>query len=69
MARKPQTERLQAIYNTIESNPGRRPSFVARILNLPRSAITRALPALENEGLLLSEDDRGRLWPLRRRHH
>jgi len=43
-----------------------RPAEIARELNVPRSAVTRALPGLEDVGLLLSEDPHGRLWPFRR---
>ena len=63
MARQPDKERLQEIYDAVESYPGKQPGFFARLLNLPRSSVTRSLPALEDEGYLLSEDDRGGLWP------
>lgn len=67
MARPQQPERLQDIYKTVEEYPGERPSFIARLLRLPRSAITRSLPALDEEGYLLSEDEEGRLWPFQPR--
>ena len=63
MARKPNTQKLQSIYHEIRENPGRRPGFIARLLGLPRSQVTRSLPALEAGGYLLSEDERGGLWP------
>ena len=66
MGRKPQADRLAEIYGAVEEHPGERPGFVARLLGLPRSSITRALPMMEEEGYLLSEDDRGRLWPYRK---
>jgi len=59
--------RLEAIYRTIEQEPGIRPGTVARQLGVPRSSVCRALPALEEKGLLLSEDRGGRLWPWGRR--
>ena len=59
--RKP--EDLQRLYRAIEEYPGQRPSFFARLLNWPRSKVLRALPDLEDRGYLLSEDDRGRLFP------
>lgn len=63
MARKPQDERLQSIYSKVEQNPGEKPGFIARLLGLERSEVTRALPALESKGLLVSEDEKGGLWP------
>lgn len=66
MARKPNPERLQALYEAVETHPGKRPGFFARHLKIERSAITRALPALEESGYLLSEDKKGGLWPFRR---
>lgn len=66
MARKPQPERLTSIYETVEAHPGQRPGFIARLLGLHRSSVNRTLPVLEDEGYLLSEDDRGGLWPFRR---
>jgi Mn-dependent DtxR family transcriptional regulator len=59
--------RLEAIWRTVEENPGIKPARVARELGLHRSAVARALPALEEQGLLLTEDPQGRLWPWRRR--
>jgi Mn-dependent DtxR family transcriptional regulator len=66
MSRCQNVKRLEAIYRTIEEHPGKRPGFLARLLGLNRSEVTRALPALEKRGLLVSEDDRGGLWPFRR---
>lgn len=63
MARKQQQDRLDEIYRTIEENPGEKAGFLARLLGLNRSEVTRALPALEEKGILVSEDERGRLWP------
>ncbi len=63
MARKPQDERLETIYNKVEQNPGEKPGFIARLLGLERSEVTRSLPALNDRGLLLYEDDKGGLWP------
>jgi Mn-dependent DtxR family transcriptional regulator len=58
---------MEAIWQTLEQNPGIRTGRVARELQLHRSSVARALPAMEEEGLLLSEDSRGRLWPWGRR--
>jgi Mn-dependent DtxR family transcriptional regulator len=59
-------DRVQAIWQTVRQQPGIRPGRIARRLGVPRSSVTRALPALDEAGLLLSEDRRGRLWPWRR---
>ncbi len=66
MARRPNSIRLEGIYRTIGENPGKRPGAIARILGINRSEVTRALPTLEQRGLLISEDERGRLWLFRR---
>lgn len=63
MARKPRQERLEGIYRTIEEHPGEKAGFLARLLGLNRSEVTRALPALEEKGLMVSEDEQGGLWP------
>jgi Mn-dependent DtxR family transcriptional regulator len=67
MARKPQDERLESIYNKVKENPGERPGFIARLLGLNRSEVTRMLPALDDRGLYVSEDDKGGLWPFSRK--
>lgn len=67
MSRKPQDERLESIYNKVQDNPGERPGFIARLLGLNRSEVTRMLPALEDKGLYVSEDDKGGLWPFSRK--
>jgi DNA-binding IclR family transcriptional regulator len=63
MGRQTDHERTQQIAGYVEQHPGVRPAEIARQLELPRSSVTRALPALEDEGRLLYEDGRGRLWP------
>ena len=63
MARKPNSNRLDAIYQQIRHTPGKRPGALARLLGLHRSEVARALPTLEEKGFLLSEDARGGLWP------
>ena len=65
--RRADRKRLAAIMETVEQNPGIRAGRVARELNLHRSVVARALPAMEEEGLLLSEDKQGRLWSWGRR--
>lgn len=67
MACKPQDDRLESIYNQVQENPGEKPGFIARLLGLNRSEVTRALPALEEKGMYLSEDEKGGLWPFSRK--
>jgi Mn-dependent DtxR family transcriptional regulator len=45
----------------IEEKPGIRPGQLAGIMKVRRSTILRRLPALEEAGILLSEDRQGRL--------
>ena len=66
MARHPKNDRLEGIYRKIEEYPGERAGFLARLLGLNRSEVTRALPSLEDRGLLVSEDEKGGLWPFRK---
>ena len=66
MARKANPKKAEAIYRKVEEHPGTRPGLIARLLGVPRSDVTRNLPMLEQRGFLLSEDEKGRLWPFRR---
>ena len=66
MGRQPDAQKLEDIYKTVQEHPGLRPGAVADSLGLHRSEVTRALPALEDRGYLLSEDARGGLWPFKR---
>ncbi|MGH2536992.1 MAG: winged helix-turn-helix transcriptional regulator [Candidatus Promineifilaceae bacterium] len=63
MTKDRRQERLKRIYQTVADNPGARPGRIAQLLSLSRSSVTRALPALERQGYLLSEDEHGRLYP------
>lgn len=63
MARKADDEKLKEIYNKVTEHPGKKPGFIARLLGLNRSEVTRALPNLQEQDLLISEDDQGGLWP------
>ncbi len=67
MGRNANEKRLESIYRSVEQHPGKRPGFLAWLLGLNRSEVTRSLPAMEERGYLLSEDERGGLWPFRRR--
>ena len=66
MARPTNHDRAEKIYRKIEEHPGKKAGFVARLLGLNRSEVTRALPALEDKGLYLIEDEKGGLWPFRK---
>lgn len=61
MARRAEKDRLEAIAWAIQEHPGSKAGTIADLLGLHRSAVNRALPALEEEGILLAEDDQGRL--------
>ena len=45
----------------IQEEPGIRPGQLARALSVERSTVLRRLPALEEAGILLSEDQKGGL--------
>jgi DNA-binding MarR family transcriptional regulator len=66
MARPANYNKADDIYRKIEEHPGKKAGFVARLLGLNRSDVTRALPALEDKGLYLIEDEKGGLWPFRK---
>lgn len=65
MARKTDDEKLESIYNTVQENPGKKAGFVALVLGLHRSEVTRSLPVLDEKGLLIYEDEEGGLYPLK----
>jgi DNA-binding IclR family transcriptional regulator len=66
MARPANHDRAEQIYRTIENYPGKRAGFLARLLGLNRSEVTRSLPTLEDKGYQLIEDDKGGLWPFKK---
>jgi Mn-dependent DtxR family transcriptional regulator len=65
MARKTDDEKLENIYNAVQENPGKKAGFIARLLGLNRSEVTRSLPSLDDKGLLIYEDEDGGLHPFR----
>ena len=67
MARPTNHKRTEQIYRKIEEHPGKKAGFLARLLGINRSEITRALPSLQDKGLLVSEDDKGGLWPFKKK--
>ncbi|HNB40737.1 MAG TPA: hypothetical protein PLG52_04505 [Anaerolineales bacterium] len=66
MARKIEEKKLEEIFEKVEQNPGKKAGFIARLLGLNRSEVTRSLPALEDKGLYIYEDDEGGLYPHQR---
>jgi len=66
MSRPSNDKRAEQIYRKIEEHPGKRAGFFARLLRLNRSEVTRILPVLQEKGLLVSEDEKGGLWPFRK---
>ena len=63
MGRKPDANRIEAIGRYVDTHPGSKPFDIARALGLEPSSVTRLLPSLQDHGILLSEDRKGRLWP------
>ena len=66
MARPANHDRAEQIYRKIEEHPGKKAGLIARLLGLNRSEVTRSLPVLQDKGLLVSEDEKGGLWPFRK---
>ena len=68
MARNVDITRLDAIVETIQQNPAKRPGWLARRLGVDNKTMMRALAQLEDRGDMLIEDDRGGVsWFGRRR--
>ena len=65
MSRKADDNRLEILREAIEIYPGRGIGFFARLLGWPHEVVNRALVTLNDQGMLLSEDERGGLWPFR----
>ena len=63
MARKTDDMKLKNIYNKVQEHPGKKAGFIARLLGINRSEVTRSLPALEDKKLYIAEDEKGGLWP------
>lgn len=67
MARKTEEKKLEAIYTKVEEKPGKKAGYIAKLLGLNRSEVTRSLPALEEKGLYVYEDNDGGLFPFHKR--
>lgn len=59
--------RLKSLASEIQSSPDLTQAELARRLRVHRSSIGKDLVTLEQQGVLLSEDDSGRLRLFRRR--
>ena len=63
MARKADETRLKEVSKLFHLKPGRKAGEYARILGIHREDLSRVLVQLNDRGVLLSEDEKGRLWP------
>jgi DNA-binding IclR family transcriptional regulator len=61
--RRKQGDEFSAMAQIIHTRPGLSAGELARALGVPTSTVTRRLPSLEEAGVLLYEDDQGKLWP------
>lgn len=67
MSRKANSARLERLRITVEANPGKRAGFLAQLLGWRREEVNRALTTLNDRGVFFSEDERGGLWPFKRK--
>jgi DNA-binding IclR family transcriptional regulator len=67
MARDKKLPQYEAMAEIVADQPGISARELARHLGVPASTVTRRLPNLEEAGILLTEDDCGRLWPFGQR--
>ncbi len=58
---------FEATYELLEEHGGMRPADVARQMDVEPSTVGRRLAGMEEAGYLLSEDDKGGLWPFKRK--
>lgn len=58
---------FETMESILEEHPGITAAELARKLNVPDSTVQRRLPSMEEAGYLLSEDEKGGLWPFGRR--
>jgi CRP-like cAMP-binding protein len=60
--RRKANEEFADMAQHLAEQPGLTPSELARTLGVCRSTVLRRLPSLEEAGILLYEDESGRLW-------
>ena len=63
VARRADPQKVETFYNSVKRHPGKHKGFFARVLDWHRQKVERTLVQAEDEGLLLYEDEKGRLWP------
>lgn len=59
---KKRTE-MERTYRLIQSNPGLSATELSELMKVAPTTIQRRLPRMEEAGMLLSQDAKGRLWP------
>ena len=62
MTGQPTTD-LQSVYRAIVANPGIKGAELAHMVGVLPCSLPRVLVTMEYNGFLLSEDERGRLYP------
>ena len=65
MPRKVDPDRIQEAARLLADQPGHLSAEYARRMGCHRETFNRLLVHLDEQGFLLSEDERGRLWPFR----
>jgi len=63
VARRADPQKVETFYNSVKRHPGKHKGFFARVLDWHRQKVERTLVQAEDEGFLLYEDEKGRLWP------
>ena len=63
MARKANKLRLQQAVQLLRAQPGYKSGEYAQKMGCHRQTFNRLLVQLNDQGVLISEDDFGRLWP------
>lgn len=58
------SEKAKQLYDVIKSNPGLTSREIGRLMGRSSNQVLTILPSLEAGGLLVSEDDVGRLFPM-----
>ena len=63
MPRSANLEELYRLQEAIDSQPGYRSGFFARLFGWTREKVARRLVSLNDQGIYYYEDDNGRLYP------
>lgn len=62
MARRANERELARLEQAINAHPGQRSGFFARLLGCSREKVNRQLTTLNDRGVLLYEDEGGKLY-------